>query len=82
MKYAEALKSAMQDSIKSKQGFMQQDDQLEQFHQAVTKLVEAYRAGEGSILPVMADQRRMLSIWQRSLYVVWVETEHPFLRRH
>lgn len=45
MKYAEALTKAMQDSIKSKQAFMQQEDQLEQFHQAVTKLVEAYRSG-------------------------------------
>lgn len=45
MKYAEALTTAMQDSIRSKQAFMQQDDQLKIFHQAVIKVVETYRAG-------------------------------------
>jgi D-sedoheptulose 7-phosphate isomerase len=45
MKYAEALKNAMQDSIQSKQAFMQQQDQLEQFHQAVNQVVESYRDG-------------------------------------
>lgn len=45
MKYAEALKNAMHDSIQSKQAFLQQEDQLEQFHRAVTRVVEAYRAG-------------------------------------
>ncbi len=45
MKYAEALKSAMQDSIQAKQAFMQQDEQLAIFHQAVTQVVDAYRSG-------------------------------------
>ncbi len=45
MKYAETLKNAMQASIQAKQTFMQQDDQLEQFHQAVTLVVETYRNG-------------------------------------
>lgn len=45
MKYAEALKDAMQASIQSKQEFMQQDEQLAIFHQAVTKLVAGYRNG-------------------------------------
>ncbi len=35
----------MQDSIQSKQAFMQQDKQLELFHQAVTQVVESYRNG-------------------------------------
>jgi D-sedoheptulose 7-phosphate isomerase len=33
----------MQDSIQSKQAFMQQDEQLEQFHRAVIQIVESYR---------------------------------------
>ncbi len=45
MKYADALNSAMQDSIQSKQAFMQQTDQLGNFHRAVTKVVDAYRSG-------------------------------------
>jgi D-sedoheptulose 7-phosphate isomerase len=45
MKYAEILKNAMQDSIQSKQAFMQQDEQLEQFQRALTQVVESYRRG-------------------------------------
>jgi len=45
MKYAQELKNAMQASIQAKQAFMQQDEQLEQFHQAVTQVVAAYRNG-------------------------------------
>ncbi len=45
MKYADALNRAMQDSIQSKQAFMQQTDQLGNFHRAVTKVVDAYRSG-------------------------------------
>ncbi len=45
MKYAEELKNAMQASIQAKQAFMQQDDQLEQFHRAVTQVVQSYRKG-------------------------------------
>ncbi len=45
MKYADALTNAMQDSIQSKRAFMQQTDQLTNFHQAVTKVVAAYRSG-------------------------------------
>ncbi len=45
MKYADALNRAMQDSIQSKQAFMQQTDQLSNFHRAVTKVVDAYRSG-------------------------------------
>ncbi len=35
----------MQDSIQSKQAFMQQTDQLGNFHRAVTTVVDAYRSG-------------------------------------
>ncbi len=35
----------MRDSIQSKQAFMQQTEQLANFHQAVTKVVAAYRNG-------------------------------------
>ncbi len=45
MKYADALNRAMQDSIQSKQAFMQQTDQLDNFHRAVTEVVDAYRSG-------------------------------------
>lgn len=45
MKYAQELKNAMQASIQAKQAFMQQDEQLEQFHKAVTQVVAAYRSG-------------------------------------
>ncbi len=45
MKYADALTNAMQDSIQSKQSFMQQTKQLANFHQAATKVVAAYRSG-------------------------------------
>lgn len=53
MKYAEALKNAMQDSIQSKQAFMQQQDQLEQFHQAVTLVVKSY--GDGGRLYIAGN---------------------------
>jgi D-sedoheptulose 7-phosphate isomerase len=45
MKYAAELKKAMQASIQAKQAFLQQGEQLEQFQQAVERLVAAYRAG-------------------------------------
>lgn len=45
MKYAKELKNAMQVAIQAKQAFLQQDVQLEQFHQAVTQVVDAYRNG-------------------------------------
>jgi D-sedoheptulose 7-phosphate isomerase len=45
MKYADALHNAMQESIDSKLAFMQQTEQLVSFHQAVTRVVEAYRNG-------------------------------------
>ncbi|MEJ2529277.1 MAG: SIS domain-containing protein [Gammaproteobacteria bacterium] len=45
MKYAEALKNAMQASIQSKQEFILQEAQLAIFHQAVTQVVVAYRNG-------------------------------------
>lgn len=45
MKYADTLKNAMQDSIRTKQAFMQQEEQFSHFQQAVTRVVEAYRNG-------------------------------------
>jgi len=45
MKYADALKDAMLDSIRFKQAFVQQEEQLERFHEAAIQVVEAYRNG-------------------------------------
>lgn len=45
MKYADTLKNAMQDSIRTKQAFMQQEEPFSHFQQAVTRVVEAYRKG-------------------------------------